>query len=437
MGGAAQEAAAADNGRGALTGKLVTSCLVALFNLSLFYFLFYAPPSFLSHADLFAQLQIRQDRTTKNPTPPAWLQCDYSDGRWVWDDGAAGPRYDSEKCDMKDTEKCVVNSKPDDGYLHWRWQPAACGLPALDPAAFLRLVRGKRLAFVGDSTARNQAEALVCFLSTAARPAAAHRYEERLGRKFWRWAFPPPHGVNVSTYWSPFLVHSEGHSQDYGMPQDMVVLDAVTEPWAADVGAMDVVVISAGHWFSRPAMYYEDGVVVGAHARPDVNETDIGRLAVFRKVMRRALEHVNAAFAGGGGGGGGGEKLVVVATVAPAHFDPKHGWNHRDACSRAKPFADGEAEVAAEDAELRKAVLEEVATAAARRRRAGVRYEVLDVTRMATLRPDGHPGPYLFAYSYHGRPVPETVANDCLHWCAPGVVDTFNDILMQMIAAGG
>ncbi|XP_066377906.1 xyloglucan O-acetyltransferase 2-like isoform X2 [Miscanthus floridulus] len=374
-------------------------------------------------------------QTTKNsslPPPQAWLLCDYSDGKWVWDDSVTGPRYDSENCDMKSTEKCVVNGKPDKGYLHWRWQPAGCNLSALNPAEFLRLVRGKHLAFVGDSTARNQAEALVCFLSSVARPGTAHRYEERLGRKFWHWVFPAPHRVNVSTYWSPLLVRAEGHSEDYAMTQQAVVLDALTEPWTADVGAMDVVVISAGHWFPRPAMYYEDGEVVGVYSRPDVKKTDIGYLGVYRKVIRRALEYVDAKSSTGG------DKLVVVATIAPAHFDSKYGWNHRDACSRTKPYEDGEAEVATADAELRKVVLEEVATAAAKttRRRGGVRFEVLDVTKMATMRPDGHPGPYLFAHAYDGRPVPETVGNDCLHWCAPGLVDTFNDILAKMIVTG-
>lgn len=346
-----------------------------------------------------------------------------------------GPRYDSQHCDMKTTEKCVINSKPDNGYLHWRWQPAGgCDLPALEPAAFLRLARGKRLAFIGDSTARNQAEALVCHLSTSARPETAHRYEERLGRKFWRWAFPAPHAVNVSTYWSPFLVRAEGSAEDYAMRDNTVVLDAVTEPWAAEIGAMDVVVVSAGHWFHKPAMYYEDGVVVGVNDRPDAvggNVTDVGYLGVYRTVMRRTLEFIRDELSKAGG-----TRLVVVATIAPSHFDPKVGWNHRDACSRSRPFEEGEAEVVAADAELRKIVVEEVAAVTSRRSGA-VRFEVLDVTKMATMRPDGHPGPYLFAYSFYNRPVPETVNNDCLHWCAPGVVDTFNDILAQMIAAGG
>ncbi|KAF8723568.1 hypothetical protein HU200_021523 [Digitaria exilis] len=425
----------ADHGPCSHPRKLLICSLFAVLALSLIYFIFYSPPSsFASYSDLFDQFKTQ--RTTKNtslppPHPQAWLQCDYSDGKWVWDESVTGPRYDSENCDMKSTEKCVINGKPDKGYLHWRWQPTGCNISALDPTSFLRLVRGKHLAFVGDSTARNQAEALVCYLSTVARPVTVHRYEERLGRKFWQWFFPAPHSVNVSTYWSPLLVRAEGHSEDYAMTQETVILDALTEPWTKDVDAMDVMVISVGHWFPRPAMYYEDGEVVGVYSRPDItNKTDIGYLGVYRKVLRRTLEYVDANSTR--------DKLVVVATIAPAHFDATHGWNHRDACSRTKPFEEGEAEVAATDAELRNVVLEEVATAAAKRRkRWGVRFEVLDVTRMATMRPDGHPGPYLFAHSYDLRPVPETVANDCLHWCAPGIVDTFNDILTKMIVAGG
>ncbi|WVZ81819.1 hypothetical protein U9M48_029158 [Paspalum notatum var. saurae] len=426
----------ADHGRCSHPRKLLGCSLFALFTLTLVYFIFYSPPpSFISYADLFVQLKTHEATKNSSPPPPqAWLQCDYSNGKWVWDDSITGPRYDSENCDMKSTVKCVVNGKPDKGYLHWRWQPAACNFSALNPAEFLRLVRGKQLAFVGDSTARNQAEALVCFLSTVARPDTVHRYEERLGRKFWRWVFPAPHSVNISTYWSPLLVRAEGPSEDYAMTQQTVILDALTEPWTADLGSMDIMMISAGHWFPRSAMYYEDGEVVGVYSRPDVNKTDIGYLGVYRKVIRRTLEYVNAKSSSAG------DKLVVVATIAPAHFDSKYSWNHRDACSRTKPFEEAEAEVATTDAEMRKVILEEVETAAAAAvgtQRPGVRFEVLDVTKMATMRPDGHPGPYLFAHSYDWRPVPETVGNDCLHWCAPGLVDTFNDILMKMIVTGG
>ncbi|KAM0914390.1 hypothetical protein ACQ4PT_011578 [Festuca glaucescens] len=415
-----------------LSKKVLTCASCTLLTLPLIYILLYSPPSFISYTNLLATFQAHGTSTPPPLQPPqVWLQCDYGDGKWVWDDSFAGPRYDSENCEMKSTEKCVTNGKPDNGYLHWRWQPAGCNLSALDPAEFLRALRGKHLAFVGDSTARNQAESLVCFLSTVSRPETVHRYEERLGRKFWRWVFPAPHNVNISTYWSPFLVRAEGKSEDYGMTQDTVFLDALSEPWTADVDAMDIMVISAGHWFPHPAVYYDDGVIAGAFSRPDVNETNIGGgfLGVYRKVMRRTLEYVNAKSSG--------DKLVVVATIAPSHFDGRYAWNHRDACSRPKPYEEGEAEVASTEAELRKVVVEETVAAAVQRQRWSLRFEVLDVTRMASMRPDGHPGAYITKDAFAGRPVPETVMNDCLHWCAPGPVDSFNDILMQMVGASG
>ncbi|CAM0885133.1 unnamed protein product [Alopecurus aequalis] len=214
------------------------------------------------------------------------------------------------------------------------------------------------------------------------------------------------------------------------MTQETVILDALTEPWTADLDDMDVMAISVGHWFPRPAVYYDDVVIAGVLSRPDVNNTDIaGRyLGVYRTAMRRTLEYVNAKSTT--------YKLVVVATIAPAHFDAKYGHNHRDACSRPTLYEDAEPEVAGVDAEMRKAALEEAAAAAAQRRRSGLRFEVLDVMRLASMWPDGHSGIYVFRNAYAGRQVPETVANvDYRHWCAPGPVDTFNDILVNMVAA--
>ena len=269
---------------------------------------------------------------------------------------------------------------------------------------------------------------------TAARFRIRFRYSDsgtRDGPPYRVSGYYAPHDVNISTYWSPFLVRSEGHSEDYSMKQQTVILDAITEPWTADLDAIDVMVISAGHWFLRPAVYYERGVIAGVWARPDVNKTDIdgAYFGVYRTVTRRVLEYVNAKSTR--------DKLVVVATIAPAHTDSKYGGNHRDACSRPKPYEEGEAEVGGVEARLRKAVVEETAAASAQRRRWGLRFEVLDVTRLASMRPDGHPGPFFFEHAYAGREVPETAPNDCLHWCAPGPVDTFNDILMQMVAAIG
>ncbi|GJN00210.1 hypothetical protein PR202_ga17624 [Eleusine coracana subsp. coracana] len=44
------------------------------------------------------------------------------------------------------------------------------------------------------------------------------------------------------------------------------------------------------------------------------------------------------------------------------------------------------------------------------------------------MRPDGHPGVYMRRDPFT-RGMPERLQSDCLHFCMPGPVDTFNVIL--------
>ena len=61
-------------------------------------------------------------------------------------------------------QNCQGNGRPDKDYENWRWKPEECILPRFDGTKFLELMRGKTLAFVGDSVARNQMESLLCIL---------------------------------------------------------------------------------------------------------------------------------------------------------------------------------------------------------------------------------------------------------------------------------
>ncbi|KAH0699171.1 hypothetical protein KY290_013985 [Solanum tuberosum] len=55
--------------------------------------------------------------------------------------------------------------RPDTDFLKWKWKPDRCELPIFDAHQFLEFVRGKSLAFVGDSVARNHMQSLICLLS--------------------------------------------------------------------------------------------------------------------------------------------------------------------------------------------------------------------------------------------------------------------------------
>lgn len=90
-------------------------------------------------------------------------RCDLSKGEWVPDPKA--PYYTNESCwAIHENQNCMKYGRPDAGFLRWRWRPDGCELPKFNPAQFLELVRGKSLAFVGDSVGRNQMQSLICLL---------------------------------------------------------------------------------------------------------------------------------------------------------------------------------------------------------------------------------------------------------------------------------
>ncbi|XP_051187378.1 xyloglucan O-acetyltransferase 2-like [Lolium perenne] len=367
----------------------------------------------------------KQPVSEASPAP----RCDYSEGEWVRN--AAGPRYNGTSCGatIKDGQNCMAHGRPDTGYLHWRWQPRGCALPPFAPAEFLEQVRGRHVAFVGDSLARNQCESLVCLLASEFPAELVLDGGEE--RKFRRWAFPS-HDATVSVFWSPFLVNgTEKSSAPGGLGHNRLYFDQPDERWAAEVTGIDVVVLSFGQWFMHPAMYYDGGEVIGCHHCPEPNRTETSFFGVFRLAVKNALREVIARAAGAGR-----EKLAVVTTFSPGHFVGE--WDSPDACSRTEPYAPGEKELPYMERELSRAEAEEVAAAAddARARGSGVTVEALEVTRLADMRADGHPGPYMHAFPFGdggGEKKTERVPNDCVHWCLPGPIDTWNEILLQMV----
>ncbi|CAM0913539.1 unnamed protein product [Alopecurus aequalis] len=345
--------------------------------------------------------------------------CDYSEGQWVSAPGHAR-RYNATECNVMGGQNCILNGRPDTGYLDWQWKPSAAGCQLLDfdAAKFLDTVRDKHVAFVGDSMARNQAESLVCLLSASFPYRIVYRDPNHGTHQFWRWAFPS-HNVTVSEYWAPFLARATGKTQNYGVPYNSVYFDALAERWSADADTMDVAVVSIGHWFWMPSIYYNGSEVLGTHLAPELNHTEIGIFSPYREAIRMTLRRLISS-------GGQTSRTVVVSTFSPPHFE--RAWDDPATCSRRLPYMEGEREVDARHAELRSIVREEAAVWNGER----TRVEVLDVTKLATMRPDGHPGVYMRRDPF-ARGVPLQLLNDCLHWCLPGPVDTFNVILLQLL----
>ncbi|KAG8094202.1 hypothetical protein GUJ93_ZPchr0012g19664 [Zizania palustris] len=345
-------------------------------------------------------------------------KCDVSMGRWVRE--TKGPLYTKRTCPTLPEYKDCHKFGKDPGHLFWRWQPDGCELPRLSPERFLAAVRGKRLAFIGDSLARNQMESLLCVLSQAETPAEV--YADALD-KFRTWRFPE-HDFTLMAMWTEFYAHAEQVVDDGGKQTGSfdIHLDRLSANWTRRLPELDYAVISGGNWFFRVNYLWEGGRRVGCVNCREANLTDFGIPYAVRRVVRAAVDGIARCRDCKRG------LSTFLRTYSPDHFE--HGsWFSGGYCNRTRPLEEAELSMESIAWELRKVQREEVMRARETTTAAmsGRRFEVLDVTKAMMLRADGHPGAH-----YDTRWASNAVS-DCLHWCMPGPVDMWNDVLLHKL----
>ncbi|KAK9117060.1 hypothetical protein Sjap_016007 [Stephania japonica] len=302
-----------------LTKKLLPFALYALIPLLLFRLYIHPIHSFKEHVP-----QIKEQVPEQNKIVEI-ASCDYTNGNWVPD--KLGPLYNGTSCNtIKEGQNCISHGRADMGFLYWRWKPKQCNLPRFQPLQFLNILSNKHLAFVGDSMARNQLESLLCLLSSVSSPVLVYRDGD--DNKFRKWHFPS-HNLNVSVFWSPFLV--KGVEKNVNLDHNKLFLDSIDGRWGGELDDMDMVVLSLGHWYLHPAVYYEGNTILGCHYCPGLNHTEIGFYDVFRKAWRTTLDALLRRR----------EKPldVIVTTFSPSHFEGE--WDKAGACPKRSPLKKG------------------------------------------------------------------------------------------------
>ena len=224
----------------------------------------------------------------------------------------------------------------------------------------------------------------------------------------------------VGTLWAPFLVKAKeadpnGYSSDSLMN---LYLDEPNESWATEVAKFDYVIVSAGQWFFRPLMYYEKGQVVGCSRYRQENITDFLPYYGYRKAFRtvfRTLEGLKN-YTG----------VTFLRTFSPSHFE-NGAWNEGGNCVRTRPFTKEEIKLDGYVLEMYLNQVQELGEAEKRGKKRGLEFWLLNTTEAMLLRPDAHP-------NYYGHsPHRNMKFADCVHWCLPGPIDTWNELLLYML----
>lgn len=349
-------------------------------------------------------------------------KCSLFNGEWI--PNPSGPAYTNASCRfIDDHQNCMMNGRPDKEYLHWKWKPNGCDLPPFDAVRFLDSMRNKGWGLIGDSILRNQVQSLLCLLSKAEEPVEVYHDNEFKNR---RWHFQS-YNFTVSIVWAPFLIKSGIFENEDGVSTSEIQLhlDILDANWTSQYESFDYIIISGGQWFLRTAVYWENGAVVGGHNSQNKNLAELGFEHLYRKTLQNVFNFIVSAKH---------KPVIFFRTWSPDHFEDGE-WFSGGSCRRKLPYNKGEYREGNIERVMRRIELESFNKAvAALRGSADVdRLRLMDTYSLSSLRPDGHVGPYRTPYPFaKGSSKSTPVQNDCLHWCVPGPIDAWNDLVMKM-----
>lgn len=294
--------------------------------------------------------------------------------------------------------------------------PDECDLPRVDPVRFLRMMRNRNVGFVGDSLNENFLVGFLCVLRSADRGAKKWKR-----RGAWRGAYFPAFNVTVAYHravllakyqWQPKQSNEDGLKGTY-----RVDVDVPADDWVNITKFYDVLIFNTGHWWGYHKFPQETPLVFYERGEPIVPALDI--MDGFKVVIKHMISYIESEVKS--------DTIKFWRLQSPRHFWGGE-WNQNGSCLFNKPLEDAQLDlwfdpsnngVNKEERELNQ-LIEEVL------HRTSIK--VLDLAHLSEYRADAHPAIWL------GKKDAVAIwGQDCMHWCLPGVPDTWVDVLAELI----
>ncbi|XP_073036885.1 protein trichome birefringence-like 33 [Primulina eburnea] len=341
--------------------------------------------------------------------------CDIFQGRWVRDESR--PLYEESECPYIQPQlTCQEHGRPDMSYQHWRWQPYGCSLQRFNATLMLESLRGKRMIFVGDSLNRGQYVSMVCLLHRIIPENA--KSMKTLGSLTVFTA--KDYNATIEFYWAPFLLESNSDDAVIHRISDRIVRKGSINKHGKHWKGADIVVFNTYLWWMTGLDFK---ILQGSFEDEEKDIVELPTEEAYGMAMKSMLRWVKKNM-------DPKKTRVFFTSMSPSHQKSidwgglPNGSCYNETSVIEDPTYWG--------SDCRKSIMNVISEVFSGSK---VPITFLNITQLSSYRKDAHTSIYKKQWS---PLTPEQIANpvsyaDCVHWCLPGIQDTWNELLYSKL----
>lgn len=275
-------------------------------------------------------------------------------------------------------------------------------------------MKDKTIAFVGDSLGRQQFQSLMCMVTggvgrldvmDVGKEYGLVKARGAIRPDGWAYRFPETN-TTILYYWSASLCDLQPIDPSNSSTKYAMHLDQPPSFLQRFIPQFDVLVLNTGHHWNRGKLNANRWVMyVGGKQNTDRKIAEIGnaRNLTIHSIVKWVDSQLPKY----------PRLKAFYRSISPRHF-VGGDWNTGGSCDNENPMSIGK-EVSQDQSS------DYSAWSAVR----GTKVKLLDITGPSQVRDEGH----ISRFSIKGT----SAVRDCLHWCLPGVPDTWNEILAAQI----